>query len=87
MALDERRKNRIRKIRNRFKIITNCWHGGSKPDVEKYPWPGEKMGKLAKYNLVCGCEMCRKGDHLSCRDKKVMRREGKKIIDEQLLEL
>jgi len=45
----ERRRLRRRVIRHRLRIIHEAW-----TDCE---WP-EHSGRLAKYNLACGCWMC-----------------------------
>ena len=67
MDRGERRRRTEKVVQKRLRIMKD-WCGGPAP---KYI---EKPGMLRKFNLSCGCEMCRAGR----RRKRMERKEKKK---------
>jgi len=65
---DIRRANRQRIIAKRTRIITRVW--SSAPPL----WI-EQPGRIAKYNLKCGCGMCKRERYNRAADKHATRRD------------
>lgn len=58
-------------IARRLAIVRNAWgYDGSHEHRSEadFTWAFEKPGRFAKYNLKCGCVMCKKPRYARAKD-------------------
>ena len=78
MLRSERRFQRRRIIAKRLNIVKNCW----RMDIESAWW--KKVGRLNKWNLSCGCWMCRDEKY---RDERQRMKQIEGFSDENISDI
>lgn len=75
-----RRQNTERIINKRLGIIRSTWYSDFRGYIEKHPWLS-KPGRVNKYNLRCGCRMCRIKDKHTRQELVLEARKNEKEND------